>query len=473
MNDFDIKSLISNTLIAFVAQGVALIASFLTSLIVPKFISVENFAYWQLFIFYSSYVGFFALGALDGVYLINGGKPRSEINKSNITSQFWFSTFYVLLFSTLAAIGLCSFTSDLSRQSVLLLVALYSVASQMSAGLGFILQAMNETKTYSISTIVDRLSFVVFLTFLLLLKCDDFIPYVLFYIFSKFICFFYCGWHLKEFFVKKLLPLKQAAKLTLESIKVGINLMFASIASMLVTGVARLSIDFAWGIIAFSKVSFALSLVGFFSSFVNQASMVLFPALRQGDKSIQFLLYKEMRNFLELISPFIYILYFPISFLLLVWLPQYTESFLYFSYLLPICVYDAKMNICGVTYFKVLRLEKKLLKINLFTVIASAFLTLFSVLLLNSLNAVLFSMVACIVVRSLYSELYLNKIAHALPTSLLLSELGYSIVFILLNLVVKPAQATLIYALLVAIYALIQKRNIVETTKKLKKMVLN
>ena len=155
----DTRSLLSNTAMAFASQFVAMLASCMTSLIVPKLLSVNNFGYWQLFIFYSSYVGFFALGAIDGVYLINGGKTRESINKQSINSQFWISTGYVALFSFLFALAASRFVSEAARVEVLYLTALYSVLSQMSAGLGYILQTINETKSYSKSIMLDRGSF--------------------------------------------------------------------------------------------------------------------------------------------------------------------------------------------------------------------------------------------------------------------------------------------------------------------------
>ena len=65
----NIKSIIKNLFIAFFSQGVSLLASFLTTLILPKLVSVSDYGLWQLFIFYTTYAGVFHLGLDDGVYL--------------------------------------------------------------------------------------------------------------------------------------------------------------------------------------------------------------------------------------------------------------------------------------------------------------------------------------------------------------------------------------------------------------------
>ena len=49
------KEFIKNICVAFTAQGISLIASVILSLILPKFLSIEEYGYWQLFIFYIGY----------------------------------------------------------------------------------------------------------------------------------------------------------------------------------------------------------------------------------------------------------------------------------------------------------------------------------------------------------------------------------------------------------------------------------
>lgn len=47
----NVKFIIKNLFVAFFSQGVSLLASFLTTLILPKLISVSDYGLWQLFIF--------------------------------------------------------------------------------------------------------------------------------------------------------------------------------------------------------------------------------------------------------------------------------------------------------------------------------------------------------------------------------------------------------------------------------------
>lgn len=48
---------------------VSLLVSTLVVFLIPKLIGVEDYGYWQLFLFYASYVGFLHFGWNDGISL--------------------------------------------------------------------------------------------------------------------------------------------------------------------------------------------------------------------------------------------------------------------------------------------------------------------------------------------------------------------------------------------------------------------
>ena len=55
------------------AQAVALASAAALGFLVPHFLTVEGFGYWQIYVLYSSFVGFLSMGFIDGVYLRFGG----------------------------------------------------------------------------------------------------------------------------------------------------------------------------------------------------------------------------------------------------------------------------------------------------------------------------------------------------------------------------------------------------------------
>ena len=88
------RRILRNIIYAFAAQGISLLLSILTSLILPKFFDKANYGYWSLFLFYTGYTGFFHFGLNDGVYLKIGGTEYEDMDKKLLGGQFWFCLLY-------------------------------------------------------------------------------------------------------------------------------------------------------------------------------------------------------------------------------------------------------------------------------------------------------------------------------------------------------------------------------------------
>ena len=317
---------------------------------------------------------------------------------------------------------------------------------------------------------LDRLVFLVPLLVLIGFKVSDYHPYVYAYLVSKIIALIYCSWMGKDILRVKSMSFGNSLKDGTRSIVVGVKLMIANIADTLILGVSRFLIDHFWGIVAFAKISFSLSLVNFFITFVSQASMVLFPALRTGSDDERVRFYIGIRNSIELIFPAIYLLYFPMVWFLGAWLPQYSESFRYFALLLPICVFNTKMSLCCTTYFKVLRKEQLLLKLNIVAVICSTVFSVFGVLALDSLDAVLCGAVICIIGRSLWSELYLNERLSAAGSSRPFQEILLTVAFVLFTELMPGGVAALLYSIVYIGYLLLNHSELKNVASRLSRL---
>ena len=123
------KVFFKNLIYAFSAQIISLLLSFIMSLIVPKILGVDKYSYWQLFLFYSSYVGFTTFGFSDGIYLRLGGKNYEDLDFRIIGSQIKLNmilqVFIVMIFWIIINI----FVYDQSRKFVLILTSIFLIIS--------------------------------------------------------------------------------------------------------------------------------------------------------------------------------------------------------------------------------------------------------------------------------------------------------------------------------------------------------
>lgn len=455
------KTAIRNIIYSFSAQTVSIILSVLMSLLVPKMLGVEDFSYWQLFLFYLSYVGFFHFGITDGVYLKNGGISYENLNKKEIKSEFKVLFFIDLLFLVIISILAISFVKDSIRSYIIIFAGLYLIVANLNWYLGYIFQATNRVNLYSISVMIDKLIFLVFIIIAFITKFKNLYVYIPFYIFTTFCALLFSIYYSKEIILSKSYSIKKSFALAMSSAKVGIKLTLASISSLLIIGFGRFLVDKEWGIESFGKFSFALSLTNFFLLFIAQISIVLFPTLRNVNAKTAKDLFKKFNEILNAFLPIIYVLYIPIKVVLGLWLPQYKISLDYLALLLPICIFDGKNQMINNTYFKVLREEKKLLIINLVTLLLSATLSVIGVYVVKNIYFVIISMIISVAFRSIIGEKILYKslkVRSDLKTTL--AELVYSIVFILVSIkfgslyaFVMTLSAFLVYMLVCKTYS--------------------
>lgn len=464
------RFVIKNMSIAFLAQGISLAMGVLQSLLVPKLLGVEEYGYWQLFIFYAGYVGFFHLGVNDGVYLIFGGKPRNEIDKKIIFSQFIVS----VIFQSVIALLITAFAIvsgfGAARVFVLICAAIFMVIQNAASYIMYVLQAMNETKLSSYSTIVERAVFLVPLALLLLVHVRAFEPYVIAYIFSSVVQVIYCLYHVREFLHAGFLGWRDSLRESVESIRVGSKLMIANIASSLIVGVCRFAIDAKWGIKTFGELSFAFSLLTLYTAFVAQASMVLFPSLKQSNEAEIKKFYVHARDTLSLLFPVVYALYFPLAFLLLLWLPQYANSMAYLVFILPICVFDSKMDITCTTMFKVMRQESRLLNINVATVAISTLGVLLGTYVFQSVYVSIMATVIAIVGRSIYSEHVVARGLNVGNTAITISEIVLTLTFITITELLPPIVAFSGYCFAYVLYLFTYRERAREIVRLLRRI---
>lgn len=431
--------------VAMVAQGLAVVLSVLITLVLPKLMGVDEFGYWQLFVFYVSFVGFFHLGINDGVYLIKGGIPRDKVDKREINSEFWFSNVYQLIFSiAVIVIGLFGPFEE-QRSFVIMTTGAIIVITNASSFFGYVFQAMNETKLFSCSSAIDSLVTFIGVIALVALGVHETAPYIEVYCLAKAVRLVFCLFYARDFLSSGLLALSDTLSVTLESIRVGAKLMIANIVGSLIIGVMRFFIDAGWGINAFSIVSFSLSIAQFFLMFLTQVSMVLFPALRQIEKSGIGQAFSVMQDALSLFLPAMYLLYGPAAWLLNLWLPSYSESIKMFVLLFPLCVFDGKMDILGTTYFKVLRMESKLMRINMVILLVSTAIAALGTLAIHSVEFMLIGVVVLLAFRNMYSENFLASALKCKTTHSNLATVVLSLLFSALYSFLPIGAATLLY----------------------------
>lgn len=399
----------SNVAYAFAAQGIALVSSFLMTLVVPKLLGVLEYAYWQLFVFYAGYVAIALLGIGDGAYLRLGGKRYEELDKGALKAEM---RVVLLMQAAIAAalLGVALFVEiDANLRFVIFALLVYGIFQNLYAFISPIFQAVNLTRIYSIATALSKVAFLVILVAFMAEGGNSYEPLAVGYVVGMGVSLFYCLACGRGIMRAGAGSMGDALNMALGDLRVGIQVMVAYYASSLVVGVARQIIVMKWGLETFGQMSFAFSMVSFVLAFIAQFSLVLFPVLRRLDIDSLKARYMQLRDGLFVTFSLLYLCYLPGCAVLNLWLPEYADSFHYLGLLMPLLVFDGKMNILCSTYLKVYGDTQQLLRFNLLALGVSAIASCLGAYVLGNVDFVVCGLVLAIVLRSVVSELYLAK----------------------------------------------------------------
>ncbi|MGO4694205.1 lipopolysaccharide biosynthesis protein [Paenibacillus sp. 2TAB26] len=465
------RSFINNFSYTITANFISLLISVLVVLIVPKLIGVEDYGYWQLYVFYASYVGFLQFGWTDGIYLRYGGAEYNEIDKRLFFSQFWMLVCSQIIIAGLIIIPTLNLSDNIDRQFVLVMVSLCMIVMGTRAMLVFILQATNRIKEYSQIIMIDRVLYCFLIVAFILAGIRDYELLISADLIGKFISLLCAMFYCRDIVYQKISNVLFNVRETFENISVGIKLMFANIASMLIIGVVRFGIERSWDISTFGKVSLTLNISNFVMLFINAVGIIMFPVLRRTSEERLPNIYVSMRDFLMVILLAALLLYFPLNATLSAWLPKYSDSLKYMALLFPLSVYEGKTALLTNTYLKTLRKEKLMLKINMISLILSVGITIFTTILNENLNLAIVSIVLLLAIRSILAEFYLSKILGISIYKDTFLDLLMTVYFILIAWYINTWIAVILYAIAYLVYFIIKKKDIINATKFIRSLI--
>ena len=449
---------------------ITLAISTLVVLIIPKAIGVESYSYWQLYIFYTSYVGFLHFGWNDGVYLRYGGEEYNKLDR-----QLFFSQFIMLgIFQTIILILVFGFSyGNTDRFFIIQATAFCMLIVNLRGFLIYILQSTNKIKEYARVTIFDRLLYILLIILFLLSGGRNYKLIIIIDLLGKFISLIFAMIVCKRLVFLNIRYFKINFIETYTNISVGIKLMISNIASMLIVGVVRFGIERTWDITTFGKVSLTLSISNLLMLFINALGIIMFPVLRRTDKNSLPSIYIMMRDLLMAVMFGMLIFYYPAKEVLTIWLPDYAESLKYMALLFPLSVYEGKMALLVNTYFKTLRKEKLMLRINILVMSLSMLTTIVTTIAFKKLDIAVFSIVLLLMLRAVISEVAISKILNLYLLKDILLELTLTFAFIISGWYFDSILTLIIYLGFYLTYLVIKRKDLIVTKDKIKSIIFS
>ncbi len=454
-----IKTGLKNTIYVVGAQSISLLLGIARTLILPILLGITNFGYWQVYLLYMSYVGIFALGFNDGIYLKYGKYEYNDLPRETFRSSIRLFIIFELIIMVLVS-GIIMFEPDTSKQISMLWASINIPIAGLTGVFIYVFQVTNQLKKYSFYTILDKIVVLVIIIIIFLLKMDNFIIIIVADTLSRVLVLSLMIRSCRELIFGKGIGLNLAVKEVFENIGVGIKLMMANFAGMLVLGFGRFLIERTASVEIYGTYSFAISTMNLVLVLITAIGLVIYPTLNRLEKSNYPNYFIKLNQIITIIILGFLIALFPLKLFILSFMPDYADIFEYLPVIFAIIFVQSKMQILINPYYKLLRKESMMLNANIIGVIIAVLLITPLYMLTKSVIIVAIGTLLSMMIRLYLSEMYLKKEQAILSNKNIMLEVLGVLIFIVCGFVDSFFIGITAYSLVYLMFLIKQFKNI-------------
>jgi O-antigen/teichoic acid export membrane protein len=421
---------IKNIVYVLLSQIVTLSISVITSLLLPKLLGVSAFGYWNIYLFYSSYIGIFHIGLVDGVYLRYGKYNYDELPKKNLRTTVVTLFIFQVMITAVILILLVLIEKDMNKLFSYSFAAL-NILIGVTGFFLIITQITNKFKLYSIIVIIGKILLLFFILFLYYADLLNSNSLIISDFIIKIIVLGICVYSCKDLVFGEYSTLIDGLKESRDNIFAGFPLMLANILGMSVIGTGRFIIDRFKSITDFSLYSFAISITMMMVSFISAVSLVIYPILSRLTMENLSKYYMKINSLIMSISFLFLLLYFPFVYIIEHYLENYKSVLEYLNILFPIIIFQAKLQFLTNNFFKILRKEKMLLVTNFSSFVMFILIGSIAFVMFKNIQSIVWSTLFVLGWRTYASEIYLKGYLEIKGYSSIIIEIFMIISFII------------------------------------------
>lgn len=356
-----------------------LIALF-TGFVIPKQLSVADYAYYHVYMLYIAYAGFLHFGFVNGIYLKYGKYNEDElpIDKFRKFSKIMFAMQGIVV-AVLAVILLLTFRKmDINN----VIAYAFIIINIPLINIKWFYSSINQfTKRFVIDSYVTYLQNILTLLMVICIVVTHWYYFEVLLIFTTAInavCMVIVMWQNKNIvWGKSILNVKEEC---VGLIKSGFFLMLSEFVGIIILGIDSIFVQNLFSIEEFAMYSFAVSIITVIYTMISTVSNLIYPYLVRVDENRYAEYYCLMSDVLSVISIFSLLAFYVAKFIIDIWLDKYTESIAITAILFGTVIFRSLiMLVCG-NYFKVLKMIKEYTQNNVFAICISFLLDLLAYL---------------------------------------------------------------------------------------------
>lgn len=461
-----VKRGLRNIKYTFLAQLVVMGVGVLKTLLIPSFLSVESYGYWQLYLFYLSYIGFFYLGFNDGILLKYGKYDYNELPLSVMRTSIRFYLVMLLAFS-IAFSMYAGMIQDAEKRLIMGVIGVSILMYGINGVLVYIFLITNQIKLYSIFTSIDQVAILVFAVIMLISGQSNYQLLIVVSFVSKLVLVIAMIYLCKELFLGKTDSIVVGMREFADNIKCGLALMLAQIMGMLLTGLGKVFIEYSANITEYAYYSFGISVINIIMICVTAFATVMYPMLSRVNSDDLPRHFYTFCNYVTAFNTISLIAYFPAAFFVKTIFPQYTPVLEYLFILFALLTWQAKTNIVINPYFRVLRKERSMLNINAMGVLVFIFTGLLMISNGQSIKAISYCTFLSAFFIELVSEFYLRRQLNIRMSTTIVKDIVINIVFIICCSSHNLLTGAIFYIMFVIAYLIVERKIVINILRKI------
>lgn len=328
------------------------VVGLVTGLVLPKYISKPDYAVFQTYFLYASYIGVVHFGFVDGVYIKYGGKSMGEICRKNLVSEFMF----LLFFQVIVAICLVLF-AGFSHSSILLLIGLSILPINMLNFYKFFFQSISRFGTYAkINAVQPFINMTLMLLCIFGFKVSNPHIYIGNYILSMWVVFIAVFiFSFRSLFAKMHSDIFR--KEHLETMRVGLFILLGNLSMMLVYSLGRWFVKIFMTDTDFADYAWSDGMMNKLFLMITAVAMTFYPMLVK--KIDDHALHQKLKTYLVILGAFSISSYFLLELLVQFYLTKYVDALPVIQSLLLGLPAITVINALFVNLFKARKQEKK------------------------------------------------------------------------------------------------------------------
>ncbi len=375
-----------DVLVYSAGNGLALLFGVFQFLIIPRYLSVESYGYWQLFLLYALYVSILQIGFSEGVLVRWAGKELSQVG-SEIKTALRFLVLEQL--AVVLPLGLITyFLLQPPIQWLGLMILSFAFIWNLANLLLFTTQAIRQFRVLAALEAGRGFFFLAVIVLLFASGHFDYQYVIVVYVASYMLFMVALAVRYRRYLWGNCSPAPSMASFGKTNIDTGIFILFGNFVYLIFWSLDRLLVSSFFPIEQFAVYAFAMSVTQIALIFSKVVADVLFPHLSAAIPEQRTGAYQVGKLTLILCWAIFLGAYFPLAALIKFYLPHYTGSLPIIKILLGTVGFSSLILILHVNYYRLYRKQRQYFLWGITALALAVVLALIAIKILGTLESV-------------------------------------------------------------------------------------